>query len=508
MIKPRAVVYVRVSDKSQIENNSLETQEKACLDLIKSQGYELAREPFRDKGYSAKKIITRPALQELLIYCTNKKNEISYVVVYKLDRWARNTQDGLGAEALLSKYGVELISVVENISKDPTGNLLKTIFLGVAQWDNEMKGLRVSDNQKTMFNDGRWCWQLPIGYKLPPGSKEERKGQVCLVDDNLGLIVKTIFQEASRGTKKKVELAKIANALNFEKYNGRKADCNLISKIVKKTFYYGLMYAPKWKIYAWGKHEPLIDEEVWRRANVNLFGKRSVYKYQDLEDYPLKGLLKCGVCGHIFTTSNPRGKFRYYECKQHKCAKQQRILTDRAEKQFILLLRSIKPNNMIMKLFNYSVFSEWDKEIEFQKQQINKFQAEIKKLEDLITGYSISENKGLLTQDEALKRINEARTKITVLKIEMGDVKIEHYDSEITKNFTEVFLSNLDKLWLKLNLTKKQLLQNKIFPNGLTCQNQTIRTDALSPSFEYIQQLKQQNSPLVTPPGIEPGLVG
>ena len=92
--------------------------------------------------------------------------------------------------------------------------------------------------------------------------------------------------------------------------------------------------------------------------------------------------------------------------------------------------------------------------------------------------------------------------------MERGDIKIEKYDSEITRNFTEAFLSNLDKLWIKLSLTKKQLLQNKIFPNGLTCQNQIIRTDTLSPSFEYIQSLKQQNSPLVTPRGIEPRLAG
>lgn len=506
MIKPRAVIYVRVSDPSQIENNSLETQEKVCKNFLQQKGWDLARSVFREEGVSAKHVSTRPELNKLIEYCTKKENRISYVVVYKFDRWSRDTIEGLGAEALLSKHGIELYSVMENVSRDPMGTFIKTISLGIAQMDNELKGIRVSDNQKTMFNNGYWCWKPPIGYKRPDGGKEERKGKVCEIDRNLGSIVKTIFLEASKGTKKKVELAKIANALNFGKYNNKEADCNLITKIVKKTFYYGYMYAPKWKIYAWGKHEPLIDEEVWRRANVNLFGKRSVYKYQDLEDYPLKGILKCGVCGHTFTTSNPRGKFRYYECKQHKCAKQQRILTERAEKQFISLLQSIKPSNMIIKLFNYSVFSEWDKEIEFQKQQINKYQAEIKKLEDLITGYSISENKGLLTQDEALKRIEDARVKITVLKIEMGDVKIENYDSEITKNFTEVFLSNLDKLWLKLNLTKKQLLQNKIFPNGLICQNQTIRTDALSPSFEYIQQLKQQNSSLVTPQGIGPWL--
>lgn len=497
MIKPRAVIYVRVSDKSQIDNNSLETQEKACLDLIKARDYELAREPFREEGFTAKNLSGRPSLQELLLYCTNKKNKISLVIVYKLDRWARNTQDGLAAEALLSKYGVELISVLENISKDPTGTFLKTIFLGAAQWDNEMKGLRVSDNQKTMFKNGRWCWKPPIGYKRPTGSKEERKGKVSVIDKNLGPMIKTIFQEAGNGIKNKTSLANIVNSLGFGNYYNKKADCNLISKIVKNTFYYGLMYAPKWKLYQMGLHEPLIDENLWHRANSNLFGKRK-YQSQDLDLFPLKGFIKCGICGHLMTTSNPRGKFRYYECKQKKCSKQQRILIDRAEKQFISILKTIKPSEQVLKLFNSMIFNEWDKTIQIQKQKTEEYEKRILELKDLISGFSISANKGLLTEDEAIERIRKTRIDITTLEMEKGDVSIEKYNLEITRNFTELFLSNIDNFWIRLNLIKKQLLQNKIFPDGILCQNKEIRTNTLSPSFQLINTLNTQNSPLVT----------
>ena len=52
--KPRAVIYIRVSDESQINNNSLKTQENACKQYLESKGYELARDMFRDEGFSAK----------------------------------------------------------------------------------------------------------------------------------------------------------------------------------------------------------------------------------------------------------------------------------------------------------------------------------------------------------------------------------------------------------------------------------------------------------------------
>lgn len=505
MIKERAVIYIRVSDPSQVENNSLETQEKECRRYCDIKGYEVVEPIFKDEGISAKNFQKRPGVKQLLYFCTLKKNNIQRVVVYKMDRWTRNVEEGLAAITLLAKYGVSQESATEAISDTAVGKAMKTILMAVGQLDNDVKSERVKDNLATMFNKGLWCWKPPIGYIRPGNNKDERRGKPCVVDPKLGPIVKLVFQEASKGTKQKVKLAKIANALDFGKYNGKEADCNLISKIVKKTFYYGYMYAPKWKLYQWGTHEPLIDEDTWRRANFNLFGKRK-YQFQDIEQFPLKGLIKCGVCGHPLTTSNPRGKFRYYECKQKFCTKQQRLLADKAEVQFISLLQSIKPSDEVTKLFSHMVFAEWDQSIDTQKQIIAQYDMKIEEQNNLITGYSISENRGILTTDEATERIEKARTEIAVLKIERGDLKIEKYDSEMTRNFTEAFLKNLDQFWIKLSLTKKQLLQNRIFPMGIECQKKQIRTSTLSPSFEYIQQLKQQNIPLVTPQGIGPWL--
>ncbi len=507
MIKERAVIYIRVSDHSQIENNSLETQEEVCRKYIENKGYELVEPIFKDEGKTAKNFQRREGVKKLLSFCTLKKNNIQKVVVYKMDRWTRNVEEGLAAISLLAKTGVLLESSTEATDETPMGRAVRTILMAIGELDNGLKSERVKDNLETLFSKGLWCWKAPIGYKRPDGSKEERKGKPCIIDKKLGPIVKIIFQEASTGTKKKVKLAQIANDLDFGKYNGKEADCNLISKIVKKTFYYGLMYAPKWKKYQWGIHKPLIDKETWEKANKNLFGKRK-YNIQDVEEFPLKGLLVCGTCGSVLTTSNPRGKYQYYECKHKGCAKQQRLLIDRAEKQFIALLRSIKPSQETLQLFNQMVFSEWDKTIELQKKIIEQFDAKISGLESEISCHSISSAKGILNEEEANKLIEKARVNIASLKIERGDIKIETYNSEITRNFTEAFLKNLDKFWLKLNLTKKQLLQNKIFPNGVICQNMKIRTEKLSPSFEYIQQIKVQNSPLVTPRRIELRLPG
>jgi len=506
--KPRAVIYIRVSDESQLENNSFETQEKSCRKFTENNNFELVEPIFKEEAVSAKHVNTRPVLLKLMKFCSERKSNISAVVVYRIDRWTRNTEEGLSALSYLSKYGVELLSSTEGVSESPLGKFLKTILMGVAQLDNELKGERVTDNQKTMFHNGYWCWKPPIGYHRPLGLKSERKGKECVVDESIGPMIKYLFEEASKIRVSKVELARKLNIMDFAKYYGKEADCNLISKIIPKTFYYGYMYAPKWKEYSFGKHEALIDEETWRKANINLFGNRTKYKFRDATAYPLKGLVICSCCKKPMTTSGPvgNGQVFYYECKNKKCEHQQRIVVDKAHEGFIDLLKTIKPKESSLKLFTQMVFDEWDKLIDDCQKKVSKLEEVIKELKDSLVGISESNRKGIFTDDEAKEQADEKRKKIIVYEIEKSDIKIEQYNTEIVSNFTEVFLLNIDKLWNRVDLPKKQALQNKIFPNGLICENHKIITNTLSTSFQYLSTLNDQNSSLVTPQGIEPWL--
>ncbi len=87
----RAVIYCRVSTTEQAkEGNSLITQERACREYAERTGYTVTK-VFVDSGESAK-TADRPELKEMLSFCSKAaKNNISAVIVYKLDRLARNT---------------------------------------------------------------------------------------------------------------------------------------------------------------------------------------------------------------------------------------------------------------------------------------------------------------------------------------------------------------------------------------------------------------------------------
>src|SRR5438046_10647234 len=86
----KAVIYLRVSSEEQVDNFSLNTQEDICRKEAVKRGYEIV-EIFREEGKSAKSILGRTKLINLLDYCRKKTNKIQAVFVYRLDRISRQT---------------------------------------------------------------------------------------------------------------------------------------------------------------------------------------------------------------------------------------------------------------------------------------------------------------------------------------------------------------------------------------------------------------------------------
>ena len=87
----RAVIYCRVSTKEQAQNLSLPTQLQGCRDYCARQGFDVA-EVFEDAGESAK-TIDRTEFRKLLEFCRIHKGKVQFVVVYNVNRSARNTHD-------------------------------------------------------------------------------------------------------------------------------------------------------------------------------------------------------------------------------------------------------------------------------------------------------------------------------------------------------------------------------------------------------------------------------
>src|ERR1035438_5645276 len=164
------VIYCRVSSKEQIEGTSLETQEAACRDYAHAKGMNVLK-VFVEQGESAK-FADRTQLLELIDFSRQSKDKVDTLLVWKIDRFARNVADHYSIKTTLLKYGVRVASVTEPIDSDPTGKLMEGALASVAQFDNDVRAMRTVQGMRRRIQDGIWPRKPPLGYRTSVTGKE------------------------------------------------------------------------------------------------------------------------------------------------------------------------------------------------------------------------------------------------------------------------------------------------------------------------------------------------
>lgn len=118
--------YARISTKKQLKGNSLEDQE---IDLKKHGCQEIYTEQYTGTTKN------RPIFNTVM----SKLQDNDTLIVTKLDRLARSTQEGLEIVQTLINKGVKLIILnMGTFDNTPTGRLSLTIFLAFAQFERDM----------------------------------------------------------------------------------------------------------------------------------------------------------------------------------------------------------------------------------------------------------------------------------------------------------------------------------------------------------------------------------
>jgi len=143
--------YIRVSSKSQAENNSLAEQEQTILEKYPSA------EIYREVYTAAKDFNNRMVFNELIDRLVNA----DILVICKMDRFCRNVREGLNIiDSLLAKGVTVHILNLGVIDNSPIGRLLYTVLLAFAEFERNMivertKAGRELARQKDGYTEGR-----------------------------------------------------------------------------------------------------------------------------------------------------------------------------------------------------------------------------------------------------------------------------------------------------------------------------------------------------------------
>jgi DNA invertase Pin-like site-specific DNA recombinase len=307
----RAYGYLRVSTTTQVDEGfSLDHQRQAIKDYCKTRSLHLVQ-IYMDEGKSGR-TTNRPEFQQMLKAI--KEKGIDSVVIYKIDRFARNVTDFSRICNEFKENNINLISVLEG-DLSSGSSLVPNIFASVAQWESEVNSQRTKDALLEKFNFGWQPTPPPIGY-VSMGGDGERK--YCEIDPNVGPIIKKIFELYSTGQYSMITLQEWLKDKNIISRNGTIISFSRINNILNNPFYYGLI---RWHgVEKMGKQTPLISKQLFDTCKYILEKHRHFLVRERKYDFLLRGFTNCTcgmrLVGDYSLIRSTNTKLGYYHCQK------------------------------------------------------------------------------------------------------------------------------------------------------------------------------------------------
>jgi DNA invertase Pin-like site-specific DNA recombinase len=156
------IIYARYSDENQREE-SIQGQLRECKEYAEKNNITILGS-YIDRAFSAK-TDNRPEFQRMIK--DSGKRLFDAIIVWKLDRFARNRYDSAHYKSVLRKNGIKVISATEAIAEDSTGILLESLLEGYAEFysaelsEKVVRGM-TENALKCKFNGGT----VPTGYVI------------------------------------------------------------------------------------------------------------------------------------------------------------------------------------------------------------------------------------------------------------------------------------------------------------------------------------------------------
>lgn len=307
-----AVIYARYSSDNQREE-SIEGQLRECKEYAEKKGITILTS-YIDRALSAK-TDNRPEFQRMIK--DSEKGLFQMILVWKLDRFARNRYDSAHYKAILRKNGVKVSSATEAISEDSTGILLESLLEGYAEFYSVELSEKIRRGQKESALKGKFCGgSIPYGYLL--GEDMQLK-----LDPLTSPIVLEIFTLYAEGT----SIQDIANSLNSRGLKTSKN--NTYNKNSFHALFKNRKYLGEYRyrdIFIPNAIPAIVSTELFDRVQERREkNKHAPARGKAIDDYILTTKLFCGKCQKMMVgesgTSHTSKKHYYYKCVSVKYRK-------------------------------------------------------------------------------------------------------------------------------------------------------------------------------------------
>lgn len=436
-----AVIYARYSSHNQREE-SIDGQLRECSQWAKQHGYNIV-DTYIDRAISGK-TDNRPDFQRMIKDSITGK--FKFIIVYSLDRFARNRYDSAIYKHKLKEYDIKVLSAKENITDDPSGILVESLLEGMAEYYSAELGQKIIRGMTENALAAKWAsGTVPFGYKL---NTETRK----LIPDPVNApIAQMIFEKYTSGTPL-IHIARELNAMHIKTAMNKEWNKGSFHRMLENEVYIGVF---KWQnVRIENAVPPIISQEMFALAQKivaeNRHNKNGAPQ-SPKNVYILTGRIYCGHCGgHLIGMSchSKSGKLhKYYVCKnhrrQHEKCELPSLPLDWIENLLLVKTKEILSKKGAMDKIIKQIHQASVKEAE--KSELKLWQTKYKQITKQLQNCSNAVAKGIpLTQDlkATMERLEKERKDVEVqISAQKALDKIFPLDPKIIRSFMEKMLT-------------------------------------------------------------------
>ena len=456
-ITPKAALYARFSSENQ-RDESIDAQIRAIHEYASEAGIVIVKE-YVDKACSATND-DRENFQRMIKDAG--AGEFHFVIVHKLDRFARNRRDSVGYRIELAKKHVVLVSVLEDYDTDtPEGSLMEGLSELLAEFYSKNLSREIKKGQKenalaAKHNGGT----PPFGYDVDPVTK------LLVINDAEAVGVRKMFDMVQKNSSYNTIL-EMLHEEGFKTKRGADFGRNSLHDILRNPKYYGLYFFGRIATPLFGKtgvnsHHynnmddiiaieggipAIISKEQFDAVQVILDARKQTRAVNKPEKYLLAGKIFCGGCGRAYAGNKSVHRKTgvahiTYRCSGRRKLKDSRcrndsINRDLLEKKILDILSDIifDPDNITKIIVRYErALQKRNEEGALKLKQDKKLLKELDRkienvlcmIEDGLGSKSLMErlNKLESEKEDLAAKLAVEETRIAGIKVDKNQLKV------------------------------------------------------------------------------------
>lgn len=326
----RIAIYCRVSSDDQKEKDTIDNQVDILNTYIEMKDDLEKYDEYLDDGVSGTIPFQERSCGKKLIEDA-KRGLFDAILVWKIDRFGRDTLSGLSAVELLRQYNIEIISVTEPFDLNtPTGRFQFITYLNMAELERNNILDRMFLGATRAAKQGKWLGGIvPYGYFV-------NKDKYLEINEIEAVVVRKIFDMYVNDNLSSLDIAVFLNSSGIDcnyasRGTGKKNitekkslwSTSTIQRILRSSTYMGIheygKRASRRKETIFREVPAIIPEEVFEKAT---YTRKENIKYSKRNSpnriFLLRTMVKCAECNHTYYGIYYKNRSAVYSCSGKK----------------------------------------------------------------------------------------------------------------------------------------------------------------------------------------------